>query len=94
MDRVHEGEPLAAALEQQRVLPKSVTAMVAVGEQTGALETMLKDVGEFYEGSLDLELTQMNTWIEPVLLLVMGVLVGAVVVIMYLPVFQMAGTIQ
>lgn len=94
MERVREGEPLAAALERQRVLPKLATAMVAVGEQTGALETMLKDVGEFYEGSLDLKLTQMTTWIEPVLLLVMGVLVGTVVVIMYLPVFQMAGTIQ
>ena len=92
--RVREGTALAVALEQQGVLPKLATAMVAVGEETGALESMLKDVGEFYESSLDLKLTQMTTWIEPALLLVMGVLVGTVVVIMYLPVFQMAGTIQ
>ncbi len=92
--RVREGTAVAAALEQQGVLPKLATAMVAVGEETGALESMLKDVGEFYESSLDLKLTQMTTWIEPALLLVMGVLVGTVVVIMYLPIFQMAGTIQ
>lgn len=92
--RVREGTTLAAALTQQGVLPKLATAMVSVGEETGSLETMLRDVGEFYEGSLDLKLTQMTTWIEPALLLVMGVLVGTIVVIMYLPVFQMAGTIQ
>ena len=55
--------------------------------------TMLHDVAEFYEGDLDLRLTQLTTWIEPVLLLVMGVLVGAIVIIMYLPVFQMAGSV-
>lgn len=92
--RVREGTALAAALEQQGVLPKLARSMVAVGEETGALESMLKDVGEFYESSLDLKLTQMTTWIEPALLLVMGLLVGTVVVIMYLPIFQMAGTIQ
>jgi type IV pilus assembly protein PilC len=92
--RVREGTTLAAALAERGVLPKLATAMVSVGEETGSLETMLKDVGEFYENSLDLKLTQMTTWIEPALLLIMGVLVGTVVVIMYLPVFQMAGTIQ
>ncbi len=94
IDRVREGLPLASALEQQGILPKLAIAMISVGEETGELETMLKDIGEFYEGSLDLKLTQMTTWIEPALLLVMGVLVGTVVVIMYLPVFQMAGTVQ
>lgn len=94
VERVRQGDPLAASLAEQGVLPKLATAMVSVGEETGALETMLKDIGEFYESSLDLKLTQMTTWIEPILLLVMGVLVGTIVVIMYLPVFQMAGTIQ
>jgi type IV pilus assembly protein PilC len=54
---------------------------------------MLHDVAEFYEADLDLRLTQLTTWIEPVLLLIMGVLVGGIVIIMYLPVFQMAGTV-
>jgi type IV pilus assembly protein PilC len=55
---------------------------------------MLRDVAEFYEGDLDVRLSQLTTWIEPILLLVMGLLVGGIVIIMYLPIFQMAGTIQ
>ena len=94
VESVRQGNPLARSLEQQSVLPKLATAMIAVGEESGSLETMLRDIGEFYESSLDLKLTQMTTWIEPILLLVMGILVGTIVVIMYLPVFQMAGTVQ
>ena len=67
--------------------------MIEVGEATGSLETMLQDVAEFHEGELDLRLNQLTTWIEPVLLLVMGVLVGGIVIIMYLPVFQIAGAV-
>lgn len=92
--RIREGTTVASALEAQQVLPKLATEMIAVGEETGALETMLRDIADFYEGSLDLKLTRMTTWIEPVLLLAMGIIVGTIVIIMYLPVFQMAGTIQ
>jgi type IV pilus assembly protein PilC len=53
----------------------------------------LQDVAEFYETDLDTRLTQLTALIEPVLLLVMGVLVGGIVIVMYLPVFQMAGTV-
>jgi type IV pilus assembly protein PilC len=67
--------------------------MLSVGEETGSLDTMLRDVSEFYEADLDTRLTQLTTWIEPALLLVMGVLVGGIVIVMYLPVFQMAGTV-
>jgi type IV pilus assembly protein PilC len=54
---------------------------------------MLRDVAEFQEGELDLRLNQLTTWMEPVLLLVMGILVGGLVIVMYLPVFQMAGAV-
>jgi type IV pilus assembly protein PilC len=67
--------------------------MLSVGEETGSLELMLQDVAEFYEADLDLRLTQLTTWIEPALLLIMGILVGGIVVVMYLPVFQMAGNV-
>jgi len=90
---IREGTTLAAALGRPDVFPKLAIEMLSVGEETGALETMLHDVAEFYEGDLDLRLTQLTTWIEPVLLLVMGVLVGGIVIVMYLPVFQMAGTV-
>lgn len=94
MDQVREGVALAKAIAEQMVLPKLAIAMIGVGEETGSLETMLRDIGEFYEGTLDLKLTQLTTWIEPVLLLAMGLIVGTIVVVMYLPVFQMAGTVQ
>src|SRR5712692_6125697 len=93
-ERVREGGSLAAALKEVGVLPKLALEMLAVGEETGALETMLRDVAELYEEDLDQRLNQLTTWIEPALLLIMGVLVGAIVIIMYLPIFQMAGTVQ
>jgi type IV pilus assembly protein PilC len=75
------------------VFPKLAIEMLSVGEETGSLEAMLQDVAEFYEADLDLRLTQLTTWIEPALLLVMGILVGGIVIVMYLPVFQMAGNV-
>ncbi len=90
---IKEGGTLASALERPGVFPKLAIEMLSVGEETGSLETMLYDIAEFYEGELDLRLSQLTTWIEPVLLLIMGVLVGAIVIVMYLPVFQMAGTV-
>jgi len=76
------------------VFPRMALEMLAVGEETGSLDAMLRDVAELYEGDLDQRLSQLTTWIEPVLLLIMGVVVGAIVIIMYLPVFQMAGTVR
>jgi type IV pilus assembly protein PilC len=91
VDEIREGATLAAALDRPKVFPKLAIEMLSVGEETGSLEAMLRDVAEFYENDLDLRLSQLTTWIEPVLLLIMGILVGAIVVVMYLPVFQMAG---
>ncbi len=93
VDEIREGTTLAAALDRPKVFPKLAIEMLSVGEETGSLEAMLHDVAEFYEGDLDLRLTQLTTWIEPVLLLVMGIVVGGIVIVMYLPVFQMAGNV-
>jgi len=92
-DRVRDGMKLGMALRQERFLPPMTLEMIEVGETTGALESMLQDVAEFHEGELDLRLSQLTTWIEPVLLLIMGLVVGGIVIIMYLPVFQIAGTV-
>jgi type IV pilus assembly protein PilC len=91
--RVRDGVGLAAALKQERLFPQMMLEMIEVGETTGSLEAMLRDVAEFQEGELDLRLNQLTTWMEPVLLLVMGILVGGLVIVMYLPIFQMAGTV-
>lgn len=93
VNEIREGTTLADALDRSRALPRLAIEMLSVGEETGALETMLRDVAEFYEADLDMRLTQLTTWIEPVLLLVMGALVGGIVIVMYLPVFQMAGAV-
>ncbi len=84
---------LGASLKAEAFLPRMTIEMIEVGEQTGSLETMLQEVAEFHEGELDLQLSQLTTWIEPVLLLFMGVMVGGIVIIMYLPIFQLAGTV-
>lgn len=94
VEDIREGGTLAAALDRPKILPKLAVEMLSVGEETGSLEPMLRDVAEFYEIDLDTQLAQLTTWIEPVLLLVMGFLVGGIVVVMYLPVFQMAGSVQ
>ena len=93
VEEIREGTTLADALERCQILPKLVIEMLSVGEETGALEAMLKDAAEFYESDLDTQLGQLTTWMEPALLLVMGVLVGGIVIVMYLPVFQMAGAV-
>jgi type IV pilus assembly protein PilC len=93
VDEIREGATLAKALDRPKVLPRLAIEMLSVGEETGSLETMLRDIAEFYEADLDTRLAQLTTWIEPALLLVMGVMVGGIVIVMYLPVFQMAGAV-
>lgn len=91
--RVREGVGLAVSLKQEGLFPQMTLEMIEVGETTGSLEAMLNEVAEFHEGEMDLRLSQITTWIEPVMLLVMGVIVGGIVIVMYLPVFQIAGTV-
>lgn len=94
IDQLQQGTKFAVALAEANVLPRMAVEMIAVGEETGALDAMLREVAEFQEGEMDQRLNQLTTWIEPVLLLVMGVLVGGVVIVMYLPIFQMAGNVR
>jgi type IV pilus assembly protein PilC len=94
IEQVRGGVRLAAALQHTGILPHMAVEMIAVGEETGSLDMMLRDIAEFHENELDQRLSQLTTWIEPALLLIMGVIVGGIVIIMYLPVFEMAGAIQ
>ena len=90
---VREGMSLSRSLKRESFLPRMTIEMIEVGETTGALEAMLLEVSEFHEGELDLQLSRLTTWIEPLLLIIMGVMVGGIVIIMYLPIFQLAGAI-
>jgi type IV pilus assembly protein PilC len=65
--------------------------MIAVGETTGALEEMLVDISEYFEDDIDQQLFLLTTAIEPVIMIVMGVVIGGIIVTMYLPIFKIAG---
>jgi type IV pilus assembly protein PilC len=92
--RVQEGVSLAHSLTQSGTFPKMSLEMIDVGENSGSLVEMLGEVADFHEDELDLYLGRVTTWVEPVMLLVMGVIVAIIVISMYLPIFYLAGTIQ
>ncbi|MFZ5876392.1 MAG: type II secretion system F family protein [Nitrospirota bacterium] len=94
IERVKTGSGLAAAFAVDGFMPRMTLEMIEVGETTGALEEMLNQVAEFHEEELERALTRITTWIEPAMMLTMGVLVAAVVITMYLPIFNLAGTIK
>lgn len=93
-EAVKTGIGISAALSQIDLFPKISIEMIAVGESTGSLEEMLNEVANFHEEELDLYLSRVTTWVEPVLLLTIGSLVAMILIAMYLPIFHLAGTIR
>jgi type IV pilus assembly protein PilC len=86
---VREGRPLADPLrEHENVIPPLVVQMIEVGEQTGALDGMLRKVGEFYDQEVEVTVNNLTSLLEPLLTVVMGVMVGAMVICLYLPMFD------
>ncbi len=86
---VQQGEELGRALEQHRAFPPLATQMIKVGEKSGTLEKMLERTAIFYEKEVDTSLTAMTAMLEPVIILVMGVVVGFIVLSVCLPIFEM-----
>jgi type IV pilus assembly protein PilC len=92
---VREGQPLARSLEGTQVFPQMSVEMIEVGESTGALPAMLNSIAEFYEEDVQNALATAMALIEPVILIVMGVVVAFVLISLYLPIFSLgAGTIH
>jgi type IV pilus assembly protein PilC len=85
---------MAEPLGEMKVFPGMVVQMVAVGEQTGALDTMLKKIAEFYEEEVDVAVAALTSLLEPVLMVLIGGMVGVVLISMYLPIFDLAGKIK
>lgn len=86
---VREGRNLADTLrDQEEIIPPLVTQMIEVGEETGALDTMLRKVGQFYDGEVEHTVNNLTAMLEPFLTVVMGVCVGTMVICMYLPMFD------
>lgn len=92
-DGLEQGEGLSEALSKTGAFPALAVRMIAAGEGSGALEQVLDDMAQFYERDVDTKLTVVTSAIEPILMIVMGLLIGFVVLAMYMPIFQMAGTI-
>lgn len=92
-DDVSVGYPLNMAMNQVNLFPHMVVQMTAIGEEAGALDTMLFKVAEFYEQEVNNSVDALTSLIEPVIIVILGVLIGGMVVAMYLPIFKLASTI-
>src|SRR5438552_19111594 len=90
---IREGETVAAPLKASGVFPPMVVQMIAVGEQTGALDQMLTKIAVFYEEEVDAAVETLTSVIEPVMIVVMGTLVGGMLVAMYLPMFELINVV-
>ncbi len=88
---VAKGKLLSVPLSQEPFIPHMVTQMIAVGEQTGALDSMLDKVADFYEDEVDVAVNGITSVMEPIMIVVLGGIVGFFVIAMYLPIFKMAG---
>jgi type IV pilus assembly protein PilC len=86
---IREGETVGAPLKQSGVFPPMVVQMISVGEQTGALDEMLTKIAVFYEAEVDQAVENLTSVIEPVMIVLMGGIVGGMVVAMYLPMFKL-----
>jgi len=92
-DAIKEGRPLAEPLEETGVFPSMVVQMINVGESTGALDTMLAKIADFYDEEVDQAVENLTAAIEPLMMVFLGGLIGGLVIAMYLPIFSMAGAV-
>jgi len=90
---VKRGESVAEPLEEHEVFPPMVTQMMAVGEETGSVETMLAKVADFYDREVDDAVNALTSLIEPILIIVMGVVVGGILICLYLPMFNIGNLV-
>jgi type IV pilus assembly protein PilC len=88
------GETIAGPLEKSNVFPPMVVSMIAVGEQTGGLDEMLSKIADFYDEEVDVAVSALLSLMEPLMIVVLGVVVGGMVIAMYLPIFDMMNAVQ
>ena len=90
---IREGETIADPLGRSGIFPPMVIQMISVGESTGALDSMLSKIADFYEEEVDIAVANLTSLLEPFLMIFLGVVIGGVVISMYLPIFQMASAV-
>ena len=88
------GDTIAGPLERSKVFPPMVVSMIAVGEQTGGLDEMLSKIADFYDEEVDVAVSALLSLMEPVMIVILGVVVGGMVIAMYLPIFDMMNAVQ
>lgn len=88
------GETIAAPLQASGVFPPMVISMISVGEQTGGLDEMLSKIADFYDAEVDVAVSALLSLMEPIMIVVLGVVVGGIIVAMYLPIFDMVNAVQ
>jgi type IV pilus assembly protein PilC len=93
-DAIREGIPLYKPLEEEPIFPPMVTRMIAVGEETGDVDGMLIKIAEFYESEVDAAVKALTSIIEPLMIVVVGSIVGGIVISMYLPMFMIYELIE
>ncbi|HJZ75971.1 MAG TPA: type II secretion system F family protein [Vicinamibacterales bacterium] len=86
---IERGETISVPLKETNVFPAMVTQMIGVGEATGALDTMLGKIADFYEEEVDTAVAGLLTLLEPIMIAILGVVVGGIVIAMYLPIFDL-----
>jgi type IV pilus assembly protein PilC len=92
--KIREGRTMAEPLTETGVFPPMVVQMIGVGEQTGALDQMLNKIADFYEEEVDVAVAAMTSMIEPLMMVVVGGMVGFLLIAMYLPIFDIAGKVS
>jgi type IV pilus assembly protein PilC len=90
---ISEGKTISEPLAESKVFPIMVTQMVSVGEATGALDTMLNKIADFYDDEVDAAVGALTSLLEPMLMIFLGVVIGGLVIAMYLPIFKLAGVV-
>ena len=88
------GDTIASPLARSRAFPPMVISMIAVGEQTGGLDEMLRKIADFYDDEVDTAVSGLLALVEPVMVIALGIVVGGMVVAMYLPIFDLISTVQ
>lgn len=92
-EEIKSGQPIADTLEQSKIFPLMLTQMIRVGEDTGTLESILDRTAEYYDGEVETALQQLTSMIEPIIIIVLGAVVGFIVLAMVMPMFEVFNTI-
>lgn len=92
-ESIQQGEPISKPLVESQIFPPMVTQMIVVGEETGTVEVMLTKIADLYEAEVERNVEGLTKLIEPLMMMLVGIMVGGILICMYLPIFNIAGAI-